>query len=51
MAETAKILSPDLPHKTEAGVVRLGLANPAELMAAFDAVLANARKASPAASC
>jgi acyl-CoA synthetase (NDP forming) len=43
-----KLLSPDLPHKTEAGVVRLGLASEAELRAAWDAVTANAAKAGAA---
>jgi acyl-CoA synthetase (NDP forming) len=42
-----KVESPDLPHKTEAGVVRLGLNSEAELAQAFDAVMANARKVSP----
>lgn len=42
-----KIESPDLPHKTEAGVVKLGIRNEAELAAACDAVMANARKVSP----
>jgi acyl-CoA synthetase (NDP forming) len=43
-----KVESPDLPHKTEAGVVRLGLGNPAELATAFEAVMANARQVTPA---
>jgi acyl-CoA synthetase (NDP forming) len=40
-----KVESPDLPHKTEAGVVRLALQNQAEVAAAFDEVWANAHKA------
>jgi len=42
-----KVESPDLPHKTEAGVIRLGLRSPEELRAAFDEVSANARRAGP----
>jgi len=39
-----KVESPDLPHKTEAGVIRLNIAPEAELRRAYDAVLANAAK-------
>jgi hypothetical protein len=42
-----KVESPDLPHKTEAGVIRTGIRNEQELSAAFEAVMANARKAGP----
>ena len=42
-----KVESPDLPHKTEAGVIRLGRKNEAEVKAAFEAVMANANKVSP----
>lgn len=42
-----KVESPDLPHKTEAGVIRLGMKNEAEVKAAYDAVMANAIKVSP----
>jgi acetyl-CoA synthetase len=40
-----KVESPDLPHKTEAGVIRLGLRSAAEVREAHAAVLANAGKA------
>ena len=40
-----KALSPDLPHKTEAGVVRLGLASEDAVRDAYAAVMANAEKA------
>jgi acetyl-CoA synthetase len=43
-----KVESPDIPHKTEAGVVRLGIADEPGLREAYDAVLANARAAGPA---
>jgi acyl-CoA synthetase (NDP forming) len=42
-----KVESPDLPHKTEAGVIRLGLKDEAELRAAYAAVMANAARVSP----
>jgi acetate---CoA ligase (ADP-forming) len=42
-----KVESPDLPHKTEAGVIRLNLRSDAEVRAAYDAVMANAAKVSP----
>ena len=42
-----KVESPDLPHKTEAGVIRLNLRNADEVRAGFDAVMANARRVSP----
>lgn len=42
-----KVESPDLPHKTEAGVIRLNLRNEAELRSAFAVVLANAGKVQP----
>jgi acetyl-CoA synthetase len=37
-----KVESPDIPHKTEAGVIRLNLRNAAEVEAAFAAVMARA---------
>lgn len=52
-AETAgypvvlKVESPDLPHKTEAGVVRLNLRDASAVREAYRAVMANAAKANP----
>ena len=48
MPVALKVESPDLPHKTEAGVIRLNLRNAAEVGEAFDAVMANAGKVTPA---
>jgi len=45
-----KIESPDLPHKTEAGGVRLGLTGPQQVAAAAAEVLAAARRHAPAAA-
>jgi succinyl-CoA synthetase beta subunit len=42
-----KVESPDLPHKTEAGVIRLNLRNAEETQAAYDAVMANALSVLP----
>jgi acyl-CoA synthetase (NDP forming) len=42
-----KVESPDLPHKTEAGVIRLNLRSDDDVRAAFAAVMANANKVSP----
>jgi acyl-CoA synthetase (NDP forming) len=42
-----KVESPDLPHKTEAGVIRLNLRNADDVRAAYDAVMANAAAVSP----
>ncbi|HEY2988776.1 MAG TPA: acetate--CoA ligase family protein [Candidatus Binatia bacterium] len=39
-----KLLSSDLPHKTEAGAVALGIASPEELAAAYGNLQAKARK-------
>jgi acyl-CoA synthetase (NDP forming) len=38
-----KVQSPDIPHKTEARAVRLGIASDGELGAAYDELFANAR--------
>ncbi|MFO1327177.1 MAG: acetate--CoA ligase family protein [Rubrivivax sp.] len=42
-----KVESPDIPHKTEAGVVRLNLRGADAVRRAFDAVMANARGLQP----
>jgi acyl-CoA synthetase (NDP forming) len=42
-----KVESPDLPHKTEAGVIRLNLRTAAAVQEAYEAVMANAAKVSP----
>lgn len=42
-----KVESPDLPHKTEAGVIRLRLRDAAEVREAYRAVMANAKKHAP----
>jgi len=42
-----KVVSPDLPHKSEAGGVRVGLSGPDEAAAAFDEVVANAEHHAP----
>jgi acetate---CoA ligase (ADP-forming) len=44
-----KVESPDIVHKTEAGVVALGVNSTAELQAAFDRVMHNAKAHSPQA--
>jgi acyl-CoA synthetase (NDP forming) len=44
-----KVESPDLPHKTEAGVIRLNLRSADEVRAGYAAVMANAHKVSPPA--
>ena len=44
-----KVSSPDLLHKTEAGVVRLGLNNPEEVERAFVEIMGKARGWNPAA--
>jgi acetate---CoA ligase (ADP-forming) len=45
-----KVESPDLPHKTEAGGVLLGLANGQQVRAGFDQILASARAFNPRAA-
>ena len=42
-----KVESPDLPHKTEAGVIRLNMRSADEVRAGYAAVMANADKVSP----
>jgi acyl-CoA synthetase (NDP forming) len=42
-----KVESPDLPHKTEAGVIRLNLTTAEAVRAAYDVVMANANKVRP----
>lgn len=45
----AKLLSADLPHKTEAGAVALGIKSPEELRAAVDRMLKSAHAYAPKA--
>jgi acetate---CoA ligase (ADP-forming) len=42
-----KLESPDIAHKTEAGVIRLDLRDPAALRRAYDEILATAARLSP----
>jgi len=42
-----KVESPDLPHKTEAGVIRLNLADAGAVRTAYDQVMANADRVFP----
>ena len=42
-----KAESPDLPHKTEAGVIRLNLKTPDEVRAAYAEIIDNAARVSP----
>jgi acetate---CoA ligase (ADP-forming) len=42
-----KVESPDLPHKTEAGVIRLNLRTADEVRAGYASVMANADRVSP----
>lgn len=44
-----KVVSPDLPHKTEVGGVALGLDSAESVASAYDAMLARVRGAAPAA--
>lgn len=48
MPVVLKAESPDIPHKTEAGVIRLGLKSEAEVRSAFAEVMRNALAAVPA---
>ncbi|WP_241023854.1 acetate--CoA ligase family protein [Burkholderia sp. Ac-20365] len=44
-----KVQSPDIPHKTEAGAVRVGVRDEATLASAFDEIVSNARRHVPGA--
>lgn len=44
-----KVESPDILHKTEAGVLRLGLQNDAQVRAAYAEIMANATRYAPSA--
>ena len=43
-----KVDSPDLLHKTEAGAIRLGLTDPAQVHTAYAEIMSNAANAAPA---
>ncbi len=45
-----KIVSPDIAHKSDVGGVRLNLTNAGEVRAAFDAMMADVKKAQPKAN-
>jgi acetyltransferase len=45
-----KVQSPDIPHKSEVGGVRLNIATKGEVFLAFEALLNNARRARPDAA-
>lgn len=45
-----KTISPDIPHKTEAGAIRLGVRSPEEVVQAYEQVLSSARKYQPQAT-
>jgi acyl-CoA synthetase (NDP forming) len=49
MPVVMKIQSPDIPHKTEAGGVRIGVRTSAEVQAAFEEISASARAYAPQA--
>ena len=44
-----KIMSSDIPHKTEAGGVRIGLADEAAVRTAYNGIVANAKRFAPQA--
>jgi acetyltransferase len=45
-----KIISPDIPHKTDIGGVLLGIQDEASVHAGFEQIMANAKRAQPEAS-
>ena len=45
-----KVDSPDIAHKTEAGVIKVGISNEAELKNAYANIMANAKKYAPRAT-
>ena len=47
MPVVLKVESPDLPHKTEAGVIRLNLQSESDVRSAYAAVMANAARVIP----
>ena len=47
MPVVLKVESPDLPHKTEAGVIRLNLRTAAEVRTGYAEVMANAARVTP----
>jgi len=49
MPVVLKVESPDIPHKTEAGVIRLNLRTEAEVRSAYHEVMRNAQSVTPAA--
>ncbi|MFB3886805.1 MAG: acetate--CoA ligase family protein [Thermodesulfobacteriota bacterium] len=42
-----KVDSPDIPHKTEANVIKIGISNQSELIDAYNTVMGNAKKYAP----
>lgn len=44
-----KVMSPDIPHKTEAGVIRLNIQNESQVRSAYEHLLANASAFNPSA--
>ena len=44
-----KVDSPDIPHKTEAGVIKIGISNKSELIDAYNGIMGNAKKYAPEA--
>ena len=48
MPVVLKVESPDIPHKTEAGVIRLNVRTSASVRSAYEAVMRNAQAVQPA---